>query len=280
MSSSIHASKKSDYGLSKKAAEDSLNQFRDEGNHTIYIYRLPNVFGKWCRPNYNSVIATFCHNISRGIPVRIDDPNNEVNLVYIDDVVSEFCNALDGYPNEKLNGFCFVEPIYQKKLINIVEKLNSFNNSRDDLSLPNVGDEFEKKLYSTFLSYYEPTNFSYFLKMNHDNRGSFTEFLKTTKYGQVSVNVSKPGITKGNHWHSTKSEKFLVVSGSASIKFRSVNDTVIYEYVVSGEKMEVVDIPPGFTHNITTLGTEKSVTLMWANEEFDPENTDTFYLEV
>ncbi|RHW32112.1 NAD-dependent epimerase/dehydratase family protein [Neobacillus notoginsengisoli] len=279
VSSSIQAGLDNPYGISKKASEDLLFNYGKETGAKVLIYRLPNVFGKWCRPNYNSAIATFCHNIAHNLTITVNDPSVKMNLVYIDDVIEELTRALNG--NQTTVGeFCEVPVAYQSTLGEIVDLIYSFKKSRKDRSIPNMADSFSKKLYSTYLSYLPEEQFSYELKMNIDNRGSFTEFIKTPDRGQVSVNISKPGITKGNHWHHTKNEKFLVVSGTGVIRFRKIDTEEVIEYFVSGEKLEVVDIPTGYTHNIENLGNTDMVTIMWANEQFDPERPDTFYLEV
>lgn len=280
VTSSIHAEKDNPYGKSKRGAEEVLLNFNQETGNTVYIYRLPNVFGKWCRPNYNSAVATFCHNIARSLPIQVNDENFLLPLVYIDDILEEFIRAVSGKANLNEDGYCYVEPTYTIKLGDLVKLLYSFKDSRKDLSIPNMSDELTKKLYATYLSYLPTESFSYPLKMNVDDRGSFTEFLRTPDYGQVSVNVTKPGITKGNHWHHTKNEKFLVVSGVASIKFRNIYNEEIIEYIVSGEKLEVVDIPTGYTHSITNIGQADLVTIMWANESYDPNKPDTVFLEV
>ncbi|MFY9279666.1 MAG: capsular polysaccharide biosynthesis protein CapF [Caldicoprobacterales bacterium] len=279
ISSSIQAKLDNPYGRSKKAGEDLLFNYSQETGARVLVYRFPNVFGKWCRPNYNSAIATFCHNIARDLPIIVNDPKIVLNLVYIDDLVNELINALEGKEN-RVGDFCEVPVVYTVTLGKIVELIYSFKKSREELSIPDMSDEFTKKLYSTYLSYLPEDQFSYELKMNVDNRGSFTEFIRTLDRGQVSVNISKPGITKGNHWHHTKNEKFLVVSGNGVIRFRKIDSDEIIEYFVSGDKLEVVDIPPGYTHNIENLGDTDMVTIMWANEPFDPENPDTYYLEV
>jgi UDP-2-acetamido-2,6-beta-L-arabino-hexul-4-ose reductase len=280
MTSSIHATKDNDYGRSKKAAEDALFAFNKETNSKVYVYRLPNVFGKWSRPNYNSAVATFCHNITHDLPIQVNDPNYLLPLVYIDDILHEIKKAILDEVGIGNDGFYHVPVTYEIKLQDLADKLYKFKDSRMDLFVPLMSDDLEKKLYSTYLSYFDKKEFSYELKMNVDNRGSFTEFIKTLDYGQFSINISKPGITKGNHWHHTKNEKFLVVAGKVSIKFRKIDKDEIIEYVVSGKKMEVVDIPPGYTHNITNIGDNDSVTVMWANELFDKENPDTYFLEV
>lgn len=279
ISSSIQATLDNPYGQSKKAGEDLLFKYGQQTGAKVLVYRFPNVFGKWCRPNYNSAIATFCHNLARDLPITVNDPDVVLNLVYIDDVVNELINALEG-KETRVGDFCEVREVYQKKLGEIVDLIYSFKNSREERSIPNTSDPFTKKLYSTYLSYLPKDKFSYELKMNVDNRGSFTEFIKTLDRGQVSVNVSKPGVVKGNHWHRTKNEKFLVVSGKGVIRFRKIDEDEVIEYFVSGDKLEVVDIPVGYTHNIENLGDSDMVTIMWANEPFDPNNPDTYYLEV
>ena len=279
ISSSTQATLDIPYGKSKKEAEDLLLAYSKANGNKVLIYRLPNVFGKWCRPNYNSAVATFCHNIAHDMPITVNDPSVVMQLVYIDDVVEELINALEG--NENRNGdFCFVPVVHTITLGEIVDLIYAFKRSRAERSIPNMADGFSKKLYSTYLSYLPTDQFSYELKMNIDNRGSFTEFIKTADRGQVSVNISKPGITKGNHWHHTKNEKFLVVSGTGVINFRKIDGEEIIAYHVSGDNMEVVDIPPGYTHNIINTGETDMVTIMWVNEPFDPEKPDTYYLEV
>lgn len=279
ITSSIQAEQDTPYGLSKRAGELLMLSYTRETGTTVYVYRLPNVFGKWCRPNYNSVVATFCHNIAHDQPIQINDTETVLKLVYIDDVVNEFIRALGGKP-EMSDGFCRVAPIHTIKLGGLAGLINSFRASREDRSVPDLSDTFTKKLYSTYLSYLPTDSFSYPLKMNVDQRGSFTEFIRTPDRGQVSVNVSKPGITKGNHWHNTKCEKFLVVSGTGVIRFRRIDSDNIIEYTVSADKLEVVDIPVGYTHNITNTGDADMVTIMWANEPFDKDKPDTFFLEV
>ena len=279
ISSSVQAELDNPYGESKKAGEDLLFSYREETGAKVLVYRFPNVFGKWCIPNYNSAVATFCHNIANDLPIQVNDQSVVMNLVYIDDVVSEFIKVLEGNEN-KVGEFCEVPVVHTITLGEIVDLIYSFKKSRENRSVPNMSDAFTKKLYSTYLSYLPEDQFSYDLKMNVDQRGSFTEFIKTPDRGQVSVNISKPGITKGNHWHHMKNEKFLVVSGKCVIRFIKIDSEKVLEYFVSGEKMEVVDIPTGYTHNIENLGDSDMVTIMWANESFDPEKPDTYYLEV
>lgn len=279
LSSTIQAKLVNPYGQSKKAGEDLLFNYSKETEAVVLVYRFPNVFGKWCRPNYNSAVATFCHNIAHDLPIRVNDPQVVMQLVYIDDVVEELLNALKGRET-KVGNYCEVPVVHSVKLGDIAEALTQFRKSRLDLSIPNMADPFIIKLYSTYLSYLPKDQFSYPLKMNIDNRGSFTEFIRTSDRGQVSVNISKPGITKGNHWHHSKNEKFLVVKGEGTIRFRKIDEDDIIDYRVTGEKLEVIDIPTGYTHNIQNLGDEDMITIMWANETFDPEKPDTHYLEV
>lgn len=279
LSSSIQAELDNPYGISKKAGEELLFSYGEETGSRVLVYRFPNVFGKWCRPNYNSAIATFCHNIANDLPIQVNDPNVLMNLVYIDDVVKELINALNGKEN-KNNEYCEVSKTYQMKLGEIVDLIYSFKTTRENKDYPNIQTEFNKKLYSTYLSYLPKNEFNYELKMNIDQRGSFTEIFKSQTVGQISINISKPGITKGNHWHHTKTEKFCVVNGKGVIRFRKIDSTEIIEYFVSSEKLEVIDIPPGYTHNIENIGELDMVTLMWANESFDPNKPDTYFKEV
>jgi len=274
--SSIQVELDNAYGKSKLKAEKLLLGSIKKATRQVQIYRLPNVFGKWCKPNYNSVIATFCYNISRDIPIKINDENTQLKLVYIDDLVKTLINNINKITEStiELNNY------YLKNLKTINELLTKFKESRDNKFIINVNDSFEKKLYSTYLSYLPTNQFSYPLKMNIDQRGSFTEVLKTPDRGQVSINISKPGIVKGNHWHHTKNEKFLVVSGNGVIRFREYHSENVIEYFVSDEKLEVVDIPIGYTHSIENLGEANMVTMMWVNEIFDEDNPDTFFMEV
>ncbi|MDB8545643.1 NAD-dependent epimerase/dehydratase family protein [Turicibacter sanguinis] len=278
ITSSIQADLDNAYGQSKKAAEEALKKYAENTEANIYIYRLPNVFGKWCRPNYNSAVATFCHKIARDEEIWVNDRSISLNLVYIDDVVRCFIETMQNQP--QTCDYLEVTPVHPTTLGEIVDLLQFFKESRETRQVPRLDSPLEKKLYSTYLSYLPEDQFSYPLHMNVDQRGSFTEFIKTPDRGQVSVNVSKPGITKGNHWHHTKNEKFLVVSGTGVIRFRKVETEEVLEYFVSGEKLEVVDIPVGYTHNIENLGTTDMVTIMWCNECFDPQNPDTIFLEV
>ena len=278
ISSSTQAALDNPYGASKRAGEQLLLEYSRETGAKVLIYRFPNVFGKWCRPNYNSAVATFCHNITHGLDIQVNDRSVVMNLVYIDDVVNELIAALTGDEN-RVGEYCAVPTVHTITLGEIVDLLYTFQSSRVNLTVPNVGNAFEKKLYSTYLSYLPTNQFSYPLKMNVDERGSFTEIIRTLDRGQVSVNISKPHITKGNHWHHTKNEKFVVVSGQGVIRFRKMDepDAEVIEYLVSGSKIEVVDIPIGYTHNIENLGDTDMVTFMWCNECFDPQNPDTFF---
>jgi len=281
ISSSTQAACDNPYGQSKKAGEELMFRYSKETGAKILVYRFPNLFGKWCRPNYNSAVATFCYNIANDLPITISNRENQLSLVYIDDLLAEMIAALKG--EENCNGnYCYVPVVHDIFLGEIVDLLYSFKENRKTLEVPNMSDDFAKKLYSTYLSYLPEDQFSYPLKMNIDERGSFTEIIRTYERGQFSVNISKPHITKGNHWHHTKNEKFVVVSGKGVIRFRKINDpdAEVIEYYVSGDKIEVVDIPVGYTHNIENLGDTDMVTFMWANEVFNPEKPDTFFEEV
>ena len=268
----------SEYGKSKLEAENILFAYGRETDTKALVYRLPNLFGKWCRPNYNSAVATFCNNIAKDLPITVNDPSIELELLYIDDFVEEMLNALEC--KETKNGdFCAFSVTHKVTLGEIVELLEAFRAQSQTLVMPEIPDNsFAKKLYSTYLSYLPEEKVSIPLKMNCDARGSFTEILKTVNCGQFSVNVSNPGITKGQHWHNTKWEFFIVVSGEALIQQREIGSDKVLEFKVSGDKPEAVHMLPGFTHNIINLSeTEKLVTLMWANEQFDPAKPDTFF---
>lgn len=280
-SSSIQAALENPYGKSKKAGEDMMFSYGQETGAPVYIYRFPNVFGKWCRPNYNSAVATFCYNIAHGLPIQVNDRSTVMHLVYIDDVVEELLQALDRHPHVDAGGYCYVPTEHEITLGEIVNLLYSFRESRRNLMIPDMSDNgIEKKLYSTYISYLPENEFAYPLTAHEDERGSFTEILKSPDRGQVSINISKPGITKGNHWHHTKNEKFVVVSGKGLIRFRRHGSEDIIEYHVSGDKLEVVDIPTGYTHSIVNEGDTDLVTLMWCNECFNPGRPDTIYESV
>ena len=272
----------SPYGQSKKAAEELLLAYSQETGADGLIYRLPNLFGKWCRPNYNSVVATFCHNISRELPITASDPAVELELVYIDDLIDEILDAMEGHPHRSEGAYCRVPVSHRVTLGEIVRLLHSFHDQPRTLLLPEIPEgSFEKKLYSTYLSYLPPEKIAFPLKMNVDERGSFTELLKTASCGQVSVNISKPGITKGQHWHNSKWEFFMVVAGHGLIQERRIGSDEKIEFEVSGDQIQAVHMLPGYTHNIINLSeTESLVTVMWANELFDPSRPDTYFEEV
>ena len=280
ISSSTPAALDNPYGESKRAGENLLFDYARETGARVLVYRFPNVFGKWCRPNYNSAVATFCNNIAHDLPIQVNDPSVMLHLVYVDDVVDELIAALSG--NEHREGdYCVVPIVHTVTLGKIVDLLYSFREMSGNLQVPDLGDPFTKKLYSTYLSYFPKDKFSYPLKMNVDSRGSFTEIIRTPDRGQFSVNISKPGITKGQHWHHTKNEKFVVVSGHGLIQLRKIGTDEVLNYEVNGDKIEVVEMIPGYTHNIINLSdTEDLVTFMWCNECFDPARPDTFFEEV
>jgi len=279
MTSSIQVEKDNDYGKSKLAGEQILKDYRNKTGAGIFIYRLPNVFGKWCRPNYNSVIATWCYNIANNLPIQVNDKDIELNLVYIDDVVQCFLSHLSGDINKDQRSFG-VEETYTETLGNIENLLCQFRDSRKILKLSHIGTGFERALYATYLSYLPEDAFSYPLEIHSDERGNFAEVLKTIDSGQLSISTSKPGITRGNHYHDTKNEKLLVLKGKAIIKLRQIFSNKVVEYKVSDKNLEFVDIPPGYTHSITNVGNEEMILLLWANEVFDPENPDTYFVEV
>lgn len=297
LSSSIQAScigrYDSDYGRSKKAGENVLFSYGEETGARVLVYRLPNLFGKWCRPNYNSVVATFCNNIANDLPIQVNDPAVELELLYIDDLVEAMLDALEGkeqhcdydglLPIYNASGkYCCVPTTHKVTLGEIADRLQTFHEQPKTLSMPEIQEgSFTKKLYSTYLSYLPREAARFPLKMNVDDRGSFTELLRTVNCGQFSVNISKPGITKGQHWHHTKWEFFIVVAGKGLIQQRKIGSEEVLEFYVSGEKIEAVHMLPGYTHNIINLSeTEDLVTLMWANELFDPNRPDTYYEKV
>ena len=280
ISSSIQAALDNPYGKSKKAGEDLIFSYAKETGVKVFVYRFTNLFGKWCRPNYNSVVATFCYNIANDLPIQVTDEKKELELAYIDDVVKELIGVLNGSTNYIQNNFYYIPVSYKVTLGKLANLIKSFKDSRENLMLPNMKDEFCKKLYSTYLSYLPEDDYKYEVKVNSDSRGSFTELFKSEDRGQVSLNIAKPGIVKGNHWHHTKNEKFLVISGKAVIRFRKIDTDKVIEYYVSSDKLEIVDIPVGYTHNIENIGDTDLLTIMWANEVFDKENPDTYFLEV
>ena len=289
LSSSIQAGLKdrfagSEYGKSKKAAEDLLIQYERATGVRILIYRFPNIFGKWCRPGYNSVVATFCHNIANDLPIQVNDPEAEIELLYIDDLVDEMIAALRGYGHVCLYdtryGYCPIT--YKVRLESLVDMIYGFADQASPPTIPDMlEDSLVKKLYSTYVSYLPKHKIVFPLDMHSDSRGSFTELIRTEKCGQVSVNISKPGIVKGQHWHTSKWELFIVVSGRGLIQQRRIDSDEVLNFEVSGDRIEAVHILPGYTHNIINLSdTEDLVTIMWANEPFNPDKQDTFYLPV
>lgn len=279
LSSSIQAALENPYGQSKLSAEQAVADYGRETGSAVYLYRLPNVFGKWSRPNYNSAVATFCHNVARGLPITVNDPSVTLRLVYIDDVVEEFLRAMEGQPCRE-GEWCVVQPVHEVNLGHMAELIQSFPALRDSLTAPDQSDPLVKKLYATYLSFLPPEDFSRPTVTHADQRGSFTELLHMGSRGQVSLNVSKPHITKGDHWHQTKHEKFIVLQGEGVIRFRKVGDSTVIAYKVSGENLTVVDIPTGYTHSIENTGDTDMLTLMWANEVFDPARPDTLRLPV
>jgi UDP-2-acetamido-2,6-beta-L-arabino-hexul-4-ose reductase len=276
--SSTQAMSDNDYGKSKHSAEILIQNYSNEVGASAYIYRLPNVFGKWGKPDYNSVISTWCHNITRDIPIQINNPSKMLDLVYIGDVVSHFLNQLN---NHTLTcDYYDIRPTYQKSLGEISQLLEQFKVSRNNLLIPKVGQGFERALYATYLSYLPENAFSYELKGHKDDRGTFYEILKTVDSGQFSLSTTKPGITRGNHYHNTKNEKFLVVKGKALIELRNIYSDEVIRYYVSDETMEVVEMVVGYTHNITNIGDTEMILLIWANEMFDSKKPDTNFLAV
>ena len=280
----------SDYGRSKKAGEELVFTYGEETGAKVLVYRFPNLFGKWCRPNYNSAVATFCNNIANDLPITVNDRNAQLELLYIDDLVSEMLDALEGKEHYctfdgidtilcEEGKYCATPITHKVTLGEIVDLLEQFRAQTSTLVLPEIPENsFAKKLYSTYLSYLPKEKIAFPLKMNEDARGSFTELLKTEKCGQFSVNISKPGIAKGQHWHHSKWEFFIVVSGRGLIQLRKIGTDEVLNFEVSGEKIEAVHMLPGYTHNIINLSeTENLVTVMWANEQFDPDHPDTFF---
>jgi len=276
MTSSIQATRDNDYGKSKKQAEDIANTYENS-----YIYRLHNVFGKWCRPNYNSVTATFCYNVAHNIDLIINDGSSELELIYIDDIVEEFINIVKGNkPTHKEDSYCYISPVYKITLQELADKIIGFKNNMESILVPQTGDEFTKKLFSTYLSYVELDDMVFTPKMNIDERGSFTELIKTLDSGQVSVSISKPGIFRGNHYHHTKMEKFIVIKGQAKITFKHILTGEIKEYDVNDREFKIVNIPVGYTHKIENTGTGEMILLLWCNEIFDANKPDTYFKKI
>ena len=282
ITSSIQAELDNPYGKSKKRAEDELTKYSKKNSAPIYIYRLPNVFGKWSKPNYNSVVSTFCYNISYNLDIMISNPEKELELVYIDDVVNEFIKLLFKEDRDFKKYFYNIKRIFKISLGELADKIYQIRDMRKTLIVPDLSDDFTKFLHATYLSYLDKNDLSYKMDSKEDSRGNFTELIKSNSFGQVSVSKSCKGIIRGNHYHNTKNEKFCVIKGEAVIKLRNILDDKIISYYVSDKKIEVVDIPPGYTHSIENLtdGDGEMILLIWTNEVFDLENPDTYYCEV
>ncbi len=279
LSSSTQAALDNAYGRSKKAAEDVLFEYAKATGAEVYIYRLTNVFGKWSRPNYNSVVSTFCYNISHGADITISNPANVVELVYIDDVIADFTGVLMG--KVRPSSSCLsVLPTYRISLGDLAKKIYGFRDIRTSLLIPDCSDEFTKKIHATYLSYLAKEDFSYSLDIKQDSRGELAELIKSPYFGQLFISRTHGGITRGNHYHDSKIEKFCVLQGEAAIRFRHIRSSEVIEYRVSGKKWEVVDIPPGYTHHIENLSQEEMIVLFWANNIFNPQLPDTYYQEV
>lgn len=275
--SSTQAALDNPYGLSKRAAEDALRIAGATGGFPVHLFRLPNVFGKWARPNYNSAVATFCHNIARGLPITVNDPAAPLSLVYVDEVVAAFIAILDGAePALDAAGFAVVSPVYRTTVGAVADKLQEFRAMRETIVTDYVGTGLTRALYATYVSYLPPADFRYPLTMHSDPRGTFVEMLRTPDCGQFSYFTAHPGVTRGGHYHHTKTEKFLVISGTARFKFRHMMSGETYELVTQGSAAEVVDTVPGWTHDITNIGDNELVVMLWANELFDPARPDTF----
>jgi len=280
LASSIQAHLDNPYGISKRQAEACVRNYAEELGGRAVIYRLANVFGKWCRPHYNSVVATFCHCIARGEPIHVSDPERRLRLVHIDDVILQWKTELGNEGSRKGLIYREVGPQYEKTLAELAGLIYSFREMRQTVRLPDLGDDFLRKLYGTYVSYLAEEDFAYDMDVKYDSRGGLAEFVKSPGSGQIFVSRTKPGITRGNHFHHTKTEKFLVVQGEAVIRFRSIRGGMVLEYRVSGDEFKVVDIPPGYTHSIENIGAGELVTLFWASESYDPEMPDTYALPV
>ncbi|WP_286239883.1 UDP-2-acetamido-2,6-beta-L-arabino-hexul-4-ose reductase [Neptuniibacter halophilus] len=272
--SSIQVERDNDYGNSKRAAEDALLELQKETGNPVFIYRLPNVFGKWARPNYNSAVATFCHNVARGLPVQINDPDAIIRLVYVDDVVDSFISLIEAVDTQ--SPFVEVAPEYQITVGELADQLNRFKDTRDNLITEPVGTGLIRALYSTYVSYLPPDSFTYAVPQHGDSRGVFVEMLKTPDAGQFSFFTAHPGITRGGHYHHSKTEKFLVIKGRACFRFRHMFTGEFYELYTSGEQSVIVETVPGWTHDVTNVGDDELICMLWANEIFDREKPDTF----
>ena len=279
-SSSSQAAVDNPYGISKRSAEEAVLGFGRDTGASVFVFRLPGVFGKWCRPNYNSVVATFCHHIARDLPISISDPDCEIELVYVDDVVQSFVGILSGRVPLREGEFCRVEPTYRIKLGQLADTIRSFRESRFNLLLPNMKDRFIRCLYATYVSYLPTDSFGYSLTQSTDSRGELAELFKSSHIGQIFVSRTRPGITRGHHYHETKVEKFVVINGDAVIRFRHILGVDVIEYPVSGHEFRVVDIPPGYTHSIENVGKTDLIVLFWSDEVFDPERPDTVFEKV
>jgi len=280
LTSSTQAASDNPYGISKKQAEDIVFSYSKKTKTPCYVYRLPNVFGKWCKPNYNSVVATFCHNIAHALDIKVNDPSKKLELVYIDDIIEEFVNILDSKPAVALNSFQYISRTFKITLDELVKKLYSFKDIRKTQILPDMGDDFTKFLYSTYLSYLDSNDFAYSLEQRSDQRGVLAEMLKSPHFGQIFVSRTKPGATRGNHYHDTKVEKFCIISGLAIVRFKHILGGDIISYKINGEEIKIIDIPPGYTHSIENAGDQDLIVLFWANSIFDVNVPDAFYLEV
>ena len=280
LSSSTQAAMDNPYGLSKRHAEDAVFGFGREAGASVFVFRLPGVFGKWCRPNYNSVVATFCHNIARDLPIAISDPAREMELVYIDDVVRAFIDIMDGLLPDSAGKYFMVEPTYRISLGVLAKTIQSFRDSRVSLDLPDMSDPLIRALYATYVSYLPADTFAYALNQRIDPRGELAELLKSHHIGQIFLSRTRPGITRGNHYHDTKVEKFLVLEGDAVIRFRHILGGDVIVYTVTGCEFRVVDIPPGYTHSVENVGKTDLIVLFWADEVFNPDMPDTFEANV
>jgi UDP-2-acetamido-2,6-beta-L-arabino-hexul-4-ose reductase len=280
LSSSTQAEMNNPYGRSKVTAEKMLLEWSEESESPVYIYRLPGVFGKWCKPNYNSVVATFCNNIANNLPIEVSDSSHSITLTYIDDIVSEFIDKLDNR-DAPLSRFCEVPTTFKTTLGELKDRIIALRDIRSTLVVPSLEDNFNKYLYATYLSYLRKDDFAYELTMHSDDRGSLTEFIKSASFGQIFTSTTGPGVSRGNHWHHTKIEKFFVISGEAEVSFRNkVDSAEIIRYNVSGSKPTVVDVPTGYVHAITNTGDSDLITLFWANEILDKQRPDTYYEQV
>ena len=281
LSSSTQAVLDNPYGRSKKEAEDLVFEYAKKNSAPVYVYRFPNVFGKWCRPDYNSVVATFCNNAAKAVTLRIDDPAKELTLLYIDDIITEFERVINGAAEPQSGALLSISPTYKITLSDLAEIINRFSDSRHSITQDyDRNDPFIQKLYTTFISHINPDDLDVAADMKSDERGFFAELVKSPHFGQISVSRTKPGMTRGGHWHNTKAEKFIVIEGNAVIRLRKIGSDEIIEYYVSGDNIQIVDIPPGYTHDIKNIGEADVMTVFWAGEIFDHENPDTYYEKV